>query len=204
MADIFRDFRIRAAVPGDAQALLSIYAPYILKTAITFEYEVPSLEEFRGRIVRTLERFPYLAAERDGVLLGYAYSGPFIGRAASGWSAEATIYLREDARRSGLGRRLYQALEDTVRAQNILNLNASIAVPPAEGEDPYLTRNSAEFHAHLGYRQAAEFHRCGYKFGRWYNLIWMEKFLGEHTVPPAPVIPFPALAPEVLRRLGIG
>ena len=192
---------IRTASADDAEAVLAVYAPYILKTAITFEYDVPSTEEFRQRITGTLKRHPYLVAERDGDILGYAYTHPFIGRAASDWSAEASIYLREDACRHGLGRALYQTLEDVSRAQNILNLNASIAV--SEPGDPYVTRNSAAFHAHMGYRQAAEFHRCGYKFGRWYNLIWMEKFLGEHTASPAPVIPFPELSRETLQALGL-
>lgn len=196
-----QSIHIRTASAADAEGILAVYAPYIQKTAITFEYEVPSPEEFRRRITGTLKRHPYLVAERDGVILGYAYAGPFIGRAASSWAAEVSIYLREDACKLGLGRRLYQALEDIARAQNILNLNASIAV--SEAADPYVTRNSADFHAHLGYRQVAEFHRCGYKFGRWYNLIWMEKFIGEHTGAPAPVIPFPELSPEILRRLGI-
>lgn len=196
-----RNIHIRTAAPADAEAILAIYAPYIQKTAITFECEVPSLEAFRSRIAGTLKRHPYLAAERDGEMLGYAYTSPFIGRAASSWSAETTIYLREDACKLGLGRRLYQVLEDISRAQNILNLNACIAV--SESDDPYVTRNSASFHAHLGYRQAAEFHRCAYKFGRWYNLIWMEKFLGKHTDTPAPVIPFPDLSAETLQKLGI-
>ena len=168
---------IRTAAPADAEAILAVYAPYIQKTAITFEYEIPGVEEFRSRITGTLKHHPYLMAERDGEVLGYAYAGPFIGR-------------------------LYQVLEDVCRAQNILNLNASIAV--SEAEDPYVTRNSADFHVHMGYRQTAEFHRCGYKFGRWYNLIWMEKFLGEHTDAPAPVIPFPDLSEETLRSLGVG
>ena len=195
------DIRIRTATPADAEAIIAVYAPYILKTAITFEYEVPTPEEFRARITRTLQRHPYLVAERGGQVLGYAYAHPFIGRAASDWSAEASIYLREDSLKIGLGRRLYQTLENAVRAQNILNLNASIAV--AEGEDPYVTRNSVDFHLHMGYRQAAEFHHCGYKFGRWYNLVWVEKFLGEHTAAPAPVIPFPELSAETLENLGI-
>ncbi len=195
------DIRIRTASPDDAEAILAVYAPYILKTAITFEYEVPALEEFRSRIAQTLRRHPYLVAERDGQILGYAYAHPFIGRAASDWSAEASIYLREDSRKTGLGRRLYQTLEDAARAQNILNLNASIAV--AEGEDPYVTRNSVDFHLHMGYHQVAEFHRCGCKFGRWYNLVWVEKFLGEHTAAPAAVIPYPELDTETLKKLGV-
>ena len=73
---------------------------------------------------------------------------------------------------------------------NVLNLNACIGYP--EREDEYLTRNSARFHEHLGYRLVGEFHECGYKFGRWYG-IWMEKHLGAHPPVPAPVIPFPEL-----------
>lgn len=201
--DHSHSIHIRIAAPADAEAILAVYAPYIRSTAITFEYEVPSPEEFRWRITGALTRHPYLVAEQNGAILGYAYTRPFIGRAASSWAAEASIYLRGDACKQGLGRRLYQVLEDISRAQNILNLNASIAVPAEPGEDPYVNRNSADFHAHLGYRQAAEFHRCGYKFGRWYNLIWMEKFIGEHTAGPAPVIPFPELGREALEKLGV-
>ena len=193
--------RIRTAAASDAEAILAVYAPYIRNTAITFECEVPPVEAFRERIAGTLKRHPYLAAERDGEILGYAYASPFVGRAATSRSAEVSIYLREDACKLGLGRRLYQVLEDISKAQNILNLNASIAV--AEGEDPYVTRNSADFHAHLGFRQAAEFHKCAYKFGRWYNLIWMEKFIGAHTDAPALVIPFSDLSAEMLQKLGV-
>lgn len=185
--------RLRAATPGDAQDILDIYAPYIRNTAITFEYEVPGVDEFRGRIQRTLQRYPYIVAERRGTVLGYAYTGSFAGRAAYGWAAEVSIYLREDARGLGLGRRLYAALERISAAQNILNLNACIAVPQVE--DRYLTRNSVQFHRHMGYRLVGEFHQCGYKFGTWYNMVWMEKLLGEHPAVPAPVIPFSDLGP---------
>ena len=102
--------------------------------------------------------------------------------------------------RSGLGRRLYGAIEAVSRARNIFNLNACIGVPEGE-EDPHLNRNSMEFHAHMGYRLVGEFRRCGYKFGTWYNMIWMEKLLGQHPVSPKPVIPFSELEPELLRNL---
>lgn len=184
---------IRPASPEDAPALLDIYAPYVRETAITFEYDVPSPEEFRERIRGTLERYPYLAAEAGGELLGYAYAGPFHPRAAYGWTAEASIYLRRDRRGLGLGRRLYGALEDLCRAQGVLNLNACVACP--EKEDAYLTWNSVEFHAHLGFRSIGMFRQCGYKFGTWYNMTWMEKHLGDHPARPAPVVPFPALDP---------
>lgn len=194
---------IRPAAPEDAPALLAIYAPYVRETAVTFEYEVPTPEEFAGRIRRTLERYPYLTVQCGGEVLGYACAGPFKERAAYGWSVETTIYLRQDQRGRGLGRALYQALERCLAAQHIQNLNACIA-DPAQVGDPYLTGASAAFHAGLGYQLAGRFHKCGYKFGRWYDMIWMEKILGTHPERPPEVIPFSELleggaVPELLR-----
>ena len=192
------DIKIRIARTEDAEALLRIYAPYVEKTAITFEYEAPALSEFRERIENTLKKYPYLAAEKDGEILGYAYTGSFGERAAYDWAAEISIYIREDKRKAGLGRCLYQAVEEITKAQNILNLNACIAYP--EEEDIYLSKNSAQFHAHMGYRLVGEFQRCGYKFGRWYNVIWMEKLIGAHGKNPPSVIPFPDLKKELLEK----
>ncbi len=192
---------IRVARPEDAPALLGIYGPYIEHTAITFEYTVPTPEQFAGRISHTLEQYPYLVAERQGEPVGYAYAGTFVGRAACSWSAEVSVYIRQDQRRTGLGGRLYDVLERILQAQNVQNMNASIALP--EQDDPYLTKNSALFHEHLGFTQVGAFHNCGYKFGSWYSLLWVEKQIGEHGKNPAPVIPFPQLSPEVLRKAGV-
>lgn len=195
------NIKIRTACLDDAEQLLKIYAPYVEKTAISFEYKTPSVDEFRGRMERTLRKYPFIAAERDGELLGYACTGPFVGRAAYDWAAETTIYLKENSRKMGLGRRLYGVLEAVSKAQNILNLNACIGLP--EKEDMYLTDNSLRFHEHMGYRLVGEFKKCGYKFGTWYNMVWMEKLIGEHGVPPAPLVPFPELDRELLRTLGL-
>lgn len=182
------EIHIRTAVADDAQKLLEIYAPYVLKTAVTFEYEVPTVEAFRERIENTLKRYPYLVAEGNGELLGYAYTGPFHERAAYERAAEVSVYVREDRKGRGIGGRLYAALENISRAQHILNLNACIGYP--EIEDEYLTKDSVRFHVHMGYSMVGEFHKCGYKFGRWYNMVWMEKMIGEHTSQPEPVIAF--------------
>lgn len=171
---------IRSVSLNDAEALLNIYAYYVKNTAITFEYDVPTLEEFKQRITNTLKKYPYLVVVKEGTILGYAYAGVFKNRAAYDWSAEMTIYLKYDAVKCGLGRMLYEALETEMKKRGFLNLYACIGYPIEE--DEYLTRNSAEFHAHLGYQTVGEFHKCGYKFGRWYNMIWMEKLLGEHKV----------------------
>lgn len=189
---------VRLAAPEDAAALLAIYAPYVEKTAITFEYGVPSPQAFAGRIARTLERYPYLIAEADGRPAGYAYAGPFQERAAYGWAAETSVYVRRDAKRQGVGGALYRVLERCLAAQGILNLNACIACPA--GEDPYLDQNSIDFHRHMGYRPVGEFRQCGCKFGRWYNMVWMEKHIGPHPADPPPAEGFPAVfSPELLR-----
>lgn len=179
------EITLRTAECSDAERLLEIYAPYIEHTAITFEYEVPMVEEFRTRIAHTLEKYPYIVAEQNGYIMGYAYAGSFKGRAAYNWSVETSIYVEQSIQHHGIGGKLYTGLEKILKEMNILNLNACIGYPKAE--DEYLTRNSVEFHEHMGYRMVGRFHDSGYKFGRWYDMVWMEKLLGEHPDEPAPV-----------------
>lgn len=171
-------FEIRKAEVSDAERLLEIYDYYVRNTAITFEYDTPSLEEFQARISKTLKRYPYLVILRDGKIEGYAYAGPFKERRAFDWSCEVTVYLDHHAHKCGMGRMLYAALEKELKKIGIINLYACIAWP--EAEDEHLTTNSADFHAHLGYKTVGEFKKCGYKFNRWYSMIWMEKIIGEH------------------------
>ena len=170
---------IRLATVEDAPKLLEIYRYYVESTAITYEYDVPSLEEFEKRIENVLKNFPYLVAEQDGTILGYAYASKFHERAAYQWSVEMSIYLDKDQKRNGLGRMLYEELEKRLKAQGILNLYACIGYP--EKEDEYLTYDSVRFHEKMGYKLIGEFHKCGKKFDRWYNMVWMEKIIGEHS-----------------------
>ena len=177
---------IRSAAAEDAEALLAVYAPYVRGTAITFEYEVPTVEEFRRRILGTAERYPYFCLEAEGRVMGYAYASPFRSRKAYQWIAETSVYLAPDARKRGWGRLLCQALEEACRAMGLVSLYACITVP-REAEDPYVTDDSALFHAHLGYRELARFPGSGSKFGRWYDTVIMEKELNERKPdPPAP------------------
>lgn len=176
---------VRSATLGDAERILEIYDYYVKNTAITFEYTTPTLEEFRGRMEEIMQKYPYLVAEKDRVIAGYAYAGAFVGRAAYDWSCETSIYLDKNARKCGIGKTLYTALEKELKEMGILNMYACIGYPAEE--DEYLTKNSADFHSHIGFTQVGEFHKCGYKFGRWYNMIWMEKIIGEHKENQVPV-----------------
>ena len=194
--------KIERVTEQDAAELLEIYAPYVERTAISFEYEVPSLEDFRGRIRSISARYPYIkAAAEDGTILGYAYAGVFKPRAAYDWAVETTVYVREDQKNSGVGKALYMALEQILAEQNILNLNACIGYP--EVEDEYLTKNSVQFHEHMGYRFVGEFYKCGYKFGRWYNMVWMEKHIGEHLDDQPAIKKFDDVRIAVAEKYGI-
>lgn len=182
----YRNIKLRMAVPADAETLLEIYAPYVMETAISFEYEVPTVDEFRKRIETILKKYPYLVAEVDGEVCGYAYASRFHVRAACEWCAESSIYVKKGYAGIGIGRRLYEALEEILTRQHIINLNACIAV--TDEADAYLDNNSREFHEHMGYRYVGTFQQCGYKFGKWYNLIWMEKMLGAHPAVPEKIL----------------
>ena len=173
------NLEIRSATTDDAQTILDIYKWYVTNTAITYEYDVPSLEEFRERISYTLKKYPYLVAVLNGEIVGYCYAGTFKSRAAYSRSCEVSIYVNKDLHRSGVGRALYTELEARLKAMGMLNMYACIAYP--EVEDEYLTKNSPDFHAHTGFSLAGRYHKCAYKFGRWYDMVWMEKLIGEHV-----------------------
>ena len=179
-----QEYKIRTATPEDAVALVEIYDYYVRETAITFEYDTPSVEEFEGRMRKVLQRFPYLVVEQGKEILGYAYASPFHERAAYQWCVEMSIYLKKDARGNGLGSMLYTELESRLKAQGFLNFYACIGYPDVE--DEHLTFASVRFHEKMGYTLIGKFSRCGYKFDRWYNMVWMEKPVPlpqDHSLP---------------------
>ena len=177
--------KVRDARLEDCERILEIYDYYVKNTAITFEYVTPTKEEFTKRMKNTMQKYPYLVIEDEGGIVGYAYAGVFKDRDAYDWACEMTIYLAHEMSKKGYGRILYEALEKELGKMGILNLYACIGYP--ETEDEYLTKNSEEFHRHLGYELVGTFHKCGYKFGRWYNMIWMEKMIGKHTPKPGKI-----------------
>lgn len=170
------EIKIRTARIEDAQALLDIYRYYVEETAITYEYKVPTPEEFRGRIAHILERYPYLVAESERKLIGYAYAGQFHPRKAYGWDIETTIYLDKNCRKQGIGSRLYSLLEEILKAQGIVNAIALITPPRTESEQA--TYGSMHFHEKMGYHLVGRIENSGYKFDQWFDTVYMEKELG--------------------------
>ena len=168
-----KELIIRDARAEDAERLLEIYAYYVLNTAVSFEYAVPSVEEFGERMRRTQGKYPYLVCEKQHTVIGYAYAGAYSQREAYTWTATTSIYVDREHHRQGVGSLLYAVLEDRLCQQGIVNLLAGVAY--SEAEDEYLTHDSCLFHRKMGYTQVARMPGIGKKFDRWYDLLWMQK-----------------------------
>lgn len=172
---------LRFATQADIPQMLEIYGPYVLNTAISFEYTVPTTEEFTQRFCTITATFPWLVWEEDHKILGYAYGSLPFGRAAYRWCAAGSIYLAPSARGRGIGKKLYTALEAILKAQGFRKIYAIIT-----SDNP----DSLAFHEKMGYHFVAELPECGYKFGNYYGVVWMEKFLNSDKKPenfPTPV-----------------
>lgn len=165
---------VRAATVLDVPRILEIYGPYVENTAISFEYEVPSLGAFTERFLGITAQFPWLVWEENGIVLGYAYGSQPFERAAYQWCAEASIYLSPDACGKGIGKKLYAALEQLLKAQGYKKVYAIITTA---------NEASVAFHRAVGYRHTATMPDCGYKFGKWYGTVWMEKELNGWDSP---------------------
>ena len=172
---------VRAATPEDGVQLLEIYTPFVISedsslSNVSFELEAPSLAEFRQRIVAISTKYPYLVAEQDGKLLGYVYCHPYRERLAYQWSVEVTIYLAPAGQGKGLGRVLYEAMEEILRLQGITMLYSCITLG---------NEHSIKMHEALGYRLIGTFTKSGYKNGQWLDTVWLEKQL--QPCPEKPV-----------------
>ena len=166
-------YKIREATLEDAERLVEIYSHYVLNTAVSFEYEVPTVTEFRERMRNIMKKYPYLVAVKDDLVVGYVYSVANSTREAYSWTAANSIYVDKDYRRQGIGSLLYGELEKRLKEQGIVNLLAGSAF--CDVEDEYLTHASYKFHKHMGYEKVAQLKAIGKKFDRWYDLLWMQK-----------------------------
>lgn len=173
----------RFASEEDAAQLLDVYAPYVQNTAVSFEYEVPSLQEFTERIRTVTQNYPYLVCEIAGRIVGYAYAQRQKARAAYGWNAELSIYLRQEYVRRGIGRAFYTALIDILRMQGVENVYGGVTMPNAGSE---------RLHEAMGFRRIGVFYHTGYKLGAWHDVAWYERRIGD-AERPAAFVPVSAL-----------
>ena len=176
--------KIRLATEADAEAMLVIYAPVVRETAISFELEPPSVEEFQSRISSTLSQAPWLVCQIDGAVAGYAYAGPLRTRAAYQWSVEVTVYVHSDYRRHGVGSAVYTSLFDCLRLQGFMNAYGGIALP---------NPGSIGLHERMGFVHIGTYHNVGYKLGAWHDVGWWQLELKTPSKEPAPPILLPEL-----------
>lgn len=178
---------VRIAQVSDAQAIQAIYAPMVERTAISFELEPPTVEEMAKRIGSTLPTYPYLVAERDGRVIGYAYAGLHRAREAYRWSVDVTVYISLAARRSGVGRALYDVLLPTLKRQGFHAAYAGIALPNG---------GSVGLHEALGFAHIGTYPEVGFKQGAWHDVGYWRIAL-DVTNPPRPPVPFSEVSPQI-------
>ena len=177
---------VEVATPDDADAIAAIYAPVVAETAISFETEPPSPMEMRQRISEVLCGFPWLVCRRGGDVLGYAYAHEFRTRAAYAWSVETSVYVGAEARRLGVGSRLYGALLPILLEQGFHRTFAGVTLPnPA----------SVALHESVGFTSIGVFRGVGWKFGSWWDVGWWQLDLqaSPDAEPAAVAIPFSEL-----------
>jgi phosphinothricin acetyltransferase len=172
---------IRIAQSEDAEAILAIYTPIVLTTAISFECEAPTLADMRQRIDTTLQTHPWLVYEQHGAVVGYAYATSHRTRTAYQWSVDVSVYVHPTAHRSGLGRVLYTRLFELLRIQGFFNAYAGIALPNIA---------SVGLHESLGFRPIGVYPEVGFKLGRWHDVGWWGLELQPKAAEPDPPIPF--------------
>jgi phosphinothricin acetyltransferase len=168
---------IRLATPADAQSVLDIYAPIVRETIISFEYDVPTVEEMADRIAEKVQRYPWLVYERDGQMMGYAYAGTWRARKAYSWVVESTIYVHPAAHRTGIARALYSTLFDLLRLQGYCQVMGGIALP---------NDASVVFHEALGFTPVGIYRKVGHKQDRWVDVGWWQLELDASTEAPQP------------------
>ena len=183
---------LRFAKEEDAQAILDIYRPYILNTAVTFEEEVPSIAAFQRRMRGIQEECPYLVYQAGEEIAGYAYANRNKARPAYRWNAELSVYIADRYIGKRLGRRLYGALIEISRLQGLINLYGVVTVP---------NRGSEALHEALGFQRVGLHEKTGYRMGEWRDLAWFEKKIGAQENPPKDFIPIGKIPAEKLEQI---
>jgi phosphinothricin acetyltransferase len=168
---------IRLAKLSDCKSILDIYQYYVLHTAITFEYDVPDVEEMENRMNNIQKKYPYVVAEVDEKIVGYSYASDFRYKAAYQWSPESTIYIHKDFHGNGIGKVLYQQLFGILTLQGFYNVFGGVALP---------NDASIALHKKCGFKEIGIYENIGYKFDRWHSTKWFQLILQPHDNNPSP------------------
>lgn len=167
---------IRSATLKDASSVLAIYRPYIEGSVVSFEYEAPSVSEIEKRISHVMAKYPWIVAEEDGEVIGYAYASEFRTREAYQWKCEVSVYVTDQAKGKGVAKALYDDLLDTLKRMGMVSAIAGMTVPNPETE---------RFHKKYGFKKIAEYPKVGFKNGAWHNVAFAELQLNEYTSEPS-------------------
>jgi len=163
------EIKLRLAKIEDAQEILDIYSPYIKESNITFEYTVPTLDDFEDRMRIIIKKYPYIVAVWQDKIVGYAYAHIHMERAAYQWNVETSIYVKQDLGHQGIGTLLYRKLLEILKVQNVQNVYGCVTSP---------NENSEKMHYAFGFQLVGKFHDSGYKFGTWHDVSWFELNIG--------------------------
>ncbi len=172
---------ITQATIHDATGILDIYRPIIENTAISFEVEVPPIEEVQRRITAANEMHLWLVCKNEDEIIGYAYGSPHRSRYAYQWSCETSVYVHQDFRKNGVGRALYICLLKSLELQGYKTAFAGITIPNEASE---------KFHLSMGFKLIGEYRKVGFKNGEWHSTIWLQRPLAEYETNPAYPVPF--------------
>jgi phosphinothricin acetyltransferase len=177
------------AAKTDSENILKIYAPFITDTAISFETEVPSVDDFSDRIERIIKNYPYIVYEIDDEIVGYAYASKHAERAAYLFDVELSIYVMPEFHGSGAANKLYECLFVLLKKMRYKNAYACYTEPNPK---------SKKFHQKFGFTVIGTHHKTGYKFGQWHDVTWLEKTIGKHEEKPEKPLSINDLSPEYI------
>lgn len=183
---------VRLAKKEDAEDFIEIYSPNILNTAVSFETEIPSVEEFEKRIEKCLQKFPWIVCRIDGKIAGYVYASSHRDREAYQWSCECSVYVHESFQGKKIGKELYRLLFDILKHQQFRNVYAGITLPNIA---------SVKLHEKCGFKHFAAYENAGYKFGEWHSVGWWKLQINDYGLNPSPPLKMPEIHPDFLIRL---
>ncbi|MFA9379371.1 MAG: N-acetyltransferase family protein [Lachnotalea sp.] len=183
---------IRLVQETDIEEILRIYEPYIRDTAITFECETPSFDEFRNRIKEISADYPYIVCLSNERIVGYAYAHRQMERAAYQWNAELSVYVDQAHLRCGMGKALYSTLIEILELQNIRNIYGGVTSP---------NENSEKLHEYFGFKKLGVYHNTGYKSETWHDVMWFEKTIGDYNLEPKPFVSIKEIDTNIIAKI---